>query len=135
MLLNKARALEYMKRYGVDVLVAASPVNVKYSSDYSCWIDSQFKEYMMTPGASSRLLPGAYAVFPSEGEPALLVNSVFAVNADNLWVKDIQVFGGSFLDESLEATAITGINAKPPTVISRAQVDAALTAAVTPAAI
>jgi Xaa-Pro dipeptidase len=106
MLFNRARALEYMKRYGVEVLVAASPVNVTYLSDYFCWINSQFKEYMMTPGASSHLLPGAYAIFPSEGEPALLVNSVFAVNADNLWVKDVQVFGGSFLDESLDSTAI-----------------------------
>ena len=37
--------------------------------------------------------------------------------------------------QAVEATAITGINAKPPTVTSRAQIDAALTAAVTPAAI
>lgn len=102
MLFNKARAVEYMHRYDVDVLVAASPVNVTYFSDYSCWVDSQFKEYMMTPGAASDPLPGAYAVFPSEGEPALLVNAVFAVNAEDLWVKDIHVFGGPFLDDSLK---------------------------------
>ena len=97
-----------MRRHNLDALVATSPVNVTYFSGYSCWVDSQFKEYMMRPGAASDPLPGAYAIFPSEGEPALLVNAVFAVNTESLWVKDIHVFGGRFLDNSLQSTKASG---------------------------
>ncbi|MCZ6678027.1 MAG: hypothetical protein O7E52_12330 [Candidatus Poribacteria bacterium] len=45
MLFNRIRAVEYMQRYGVDVLVATSPVNITYFSDYACWLDPLFKEY------------------------------------------------------------------------------------------
>ncbi len=105
MLFNKARAAEYMRRCGVDVLVATSPVNITYFSDYFCWIDPQFKMYMMTPGASSDLdSTGAYAVFPLEGEPALVINPLFAVNAADLWVRDLHIFGAPSLDDSLTPT-------------------------------
>jgi Xaa-Pro dipeptidase len=105
MLFNKTRALEYMRRYDLDVLVATSPVNITYFSDYFCWIDPLFKEYMASPGASSNLVQ-AYAVFPSEGEPALVVNSLFAVNAADLWVRDLYIFGNPGLDNSLVPMAL-----------------------------
>ena len=38
MLFNKARAVEYMHRCQVDVLVATSSVNVTYFSDYYSWL-------------------------------------------------------------------------------------------------
>ena len=44
MLFNKTRAMAYMERCGVDVLVATSPVNVTYFSGYYCWIDPLFRE-------------------------------------------------------------------------------------------
>ena len=67
MLFNSNRAIEFMRRCEVDVLVATSPTNVTYFSDYYSWLDSQFKEYMMSPGASSDLDQTApYAVFPLE---------------------------------------------------------------------
>ena len=50
MLFNRARAIDYMREYGLDVLVATSPVNITYFTDYFCWIDPLFKEYMMVPG-------------------------------------------------------------------------------------
>ena len=54
----------------------------------------------MAPGASSNLAQ-AYAVFPLEGDPALVVNPLFAVNAEELWVQDIHIFGSAGLDDSL----------------------------------
>ena len=102
MLFNRARAIDYMKEYGLDVLIATSPVNITYFTDYYCWLDPLFKEYMMVPGASSNLAQ-AYAVFPLEGESALVVNPLFAANAEELWVKDLHIFGSAGLDESLPA--------------------------------
>ena len=57
MLFNKRRALEMMQGCSLDVLVAASPVSVTYFTDYSCWIDPLFKDYMMSPGASTGAAP------------------------------------------------------------------------------
>ncbi len=102
MLFNRERAIDYMREYGLDVLVATSPVNITYFTDYFCWIDPLFKEFMMVPGASANLAQ-AYAVFPLEGEPALVVNPLFAVNAEELWVKDLHIFGSAGLDDSLPA--------------------------------
>ncbi|MYH61574.1 MAG: aminopeptidase P family protein [Caldilineaceae bacterium SB0675_bin_29] len=102
MLFNRARAVDYMQEYGLDVLVATSSVNITYFTDYYCWIDPLFKEFMMVPGASSNLAQ-AYAVFPLEGEPALVVNPLFAANAEELWVKDLHIFGSAGLDDSLPA--------------------------------
>lgn len=102
MLFNKPRAQEYMRRCGVDVLIATSPVNITYFSDYRCWIDPLFKAYMMVPGSPSDPDPtAAYALFPLAGEPALVVSPTFAVNASDLWVKDIHIFGNHGLDDSL----------------------------------
>ena len=100
MLFNKKRAMAYMRQYELDVLVATSPVNITYFTDYSCWIDPLFKEYMMVPGASSNLAQ-AYAVFPLDGAPALVVNPTFAVNAAELWVRDLHIFGEPGVDYAL----------------------------------
>ena len=91
-----------MRRCNVDVLVATSPVNITYFSDYRCWIDPLFKTYMMVPGAPSDPDPtAAYAIFPLEGEPALVASPTFAVNASDLWVRDLHIFGDPELDSSL----------------------------------
>ena len=102
MLFNQTRAQEYMRRCGVEALVATSPVNITYFSDYRCWIDPLFKAYMMAPGAPSDPEPtAAYAIFPLEGEPALVASPTFAVNASDLWVRDVHIFGDHGLDDSL----------------------------------
>ncbi len=108
MLFNKTRAQEYMRRCGVDVLVATSPVNITYFSDYRCWIDPLFKAYMMVPGAPSDPDPtAAYAIFPLDGEPALVTSPTFAVNASELWVRDLHIFGDHGLDDSLPLPALS----------------------------
>lgn len=100
MLINQNRVVAYMRHHELDVLVATSPVNITYFSGYYCWLDPLFKDYMMTPGASSDLAQ-RYAVLPLEGEPALVVSPLFAVNAADLWVKDLHFFGSPGLDFSL----------------------------------
>ena len=100
MLFNKTRAMAYMERCGVDVLVATSPVNITYFSGYHCWIDPLFREYMMAPGASSDI-PQKFAVFPLESEPALVVRPDFATNAADLWVRDLHIVGNPVIDTSL----------------------------------
>ncbi len=106
MLFNRSRAEEYLRRYGLDALVATTPVNVSYFSDYSCWVDPLLKEYMLVPGASSDPALQAYAVFSLEGEPALVLSPVFAVNAYELWVKDLYIFGRHAFDDSLPVESL-----------------------------
>ena len=90
-----------MRDCGLDALVAASPVNITYFTDYFIWIDGLMKEYMVRPGGSADLSQG-YALFPLEGEPALAVTgSMLAVNGVDLWVRDLRISGDSGLDWSL----------------------------------
>jgi Xaa-Pro aminopeptidase len=105
MLLNRTRAFEFMRRAGLDAVVATSPVNITYFTDYYSWVDPLFKEYMFSPGGSSSLSQ-AYAVLPLEGEPALVVNPLMAVNAEEVWVRDLHFFGDPGFDRSLEPAAV-----------------------------
>jgi Xaa-Pro aminopeptidase len=108
MLFNQSRAIEYMRQHNLDVLVATSPVNVGYFSDYFLWLDPLFKEYMMDPGSCSNLAQ-SYAVFPISGEPALVLKSLFAINAADLWVRDLHLYGDPGFDYSLPARPTTAL--------------------------
>jgi hypothetical protein len=55
MLFSKAQVIEYMRRSGIDVLVATSPVTITYFTDSFSWMDPVFKEYMLSSGVSSSL--------------------------------------------------------------------------------
>jgi hypothetical protein len=61
----------------------------------------------MAPGTSSNL-GQMYAVFPLEGEPALVVGPQQAVNAADLWVRDLHHFGDTGLDDSFPPAALPG---------------------------
>lgn len=102
MLINRSRTLAHLREYNLDVLVVSSPANITYFTDYSCWLDPIFKQHMMIPGSPICPDPtAAYAVFPLEGEPALVVNPMFAINAGDLWVRDLHTYGNPGLDTSL----------------------------------
>ena len=101
MYFNQERARDYMRQCDLDVLIATSPVNITYFSGYFCWLDPTIKGYMVSPGAPSRLALPAYAVFPLEGEPALILNPLFAINGADLWVRDIRIFGDYRVDDTL----------------------------------
>ncbi|MFN8006949.1 MAG: Xaa-Pro peptidase family protein [Terriglobia bacterium] len=99
MLFNQNRAIQFMKECQLDVLVATSPVNITYFTDFYYWLDSAFKEYMTNPGSSSHRSQ-SYAVFPVTGRPALILGAQSAVNAADLWVGDLHVYGAPGFDES-----------------------------------
>ena len=104
MLFHSERARAYLRRCGLDALIATSPVNITYFTDYVCWIDPLMKAYMMSPGAPP-LLGQGYALFPLSGEPTFVVNgSLVAVNSVDLWVKDVRAFGVPGVDRSLPPT-------------------------------
>ena len=99
MLFNAPRATQFMKECGLDALVATSPVNITYFSEYYLWVDALFKEYMVNPGGSSNRFQ-LYAVFPASGEAALVLSPFVALNAADIWIKDLQVYGDAGLDFS-----------------------------------
>ncbi len=101
MFFNQARAKAFMGECGLDALIATSHVNITYFSGYFCWLDPTIRGYMLQPGAPASLALPGYAVFPLEGEPALVLNPLFAINGADLWVRDIHVFGDSGIDETL----------------------------------
>jgi Xaa-Pro aminopeptidase len=107
MLFNRPRAIQFMRQYGLDVLVATSQLNVTYFTGYFFWLDGIYKEFMSVPGASSNLSHPSYAVFPIEGEPALVVEAGCAANTADLWPHDLQVYGVPTLDFSLPAASAT----------------------------
>lgn len=101
MIFNAARAVDFMRRYDLDAIIATSPVNITYFTDYALWIDSLMKEYMVRPGGSADIAQG-YALYPLNGDPALILTSgLVAVNAIDIPVKDLRVFGASGLDRGL----------------------------------
>lgn len=99
MLLHRARAHDYLTACGLDAVIATSPVNVTYLSDFHCWLSPLFREYMVSPGGSSRLIQQNFAVLPAEGEPALVVEPYFAVDAVETWVTDIRIAGGGDFED------------------------------------
>ncbi|MSP14054.1 MAG: aminopeptidase P family protein [Chloroflexi bacterium] len=100
MLFNRSRAIAYMEQHHLDTLVATSPVNITYFTDFFSWLDPLFKEYMGSPGAPSNLAQ-SYAVFPRLGEPALIVSPLNMINGADSWVRDVQTFGIPGVDDSL----------------------------------
>ena len=93
---NAPRAVAYMQRCGLDGIIASSPVNITYFTDYHCWLDGQFKEFMVKPGGSGDLLP-AFALYRPEGRPGLTVSALLAVNALDLPV-DLCPWGDAALE-------------------------------------
>ena len=92
MFFNQARARTFMRECGLDALIATSHLNITYFTGYFCWLDPTIRGFMLQPGAPASLALPGYAVFPLEGEPALVLNPLFAVNAADLWVRDLHVF-------------------------------------------
>lgn len=100
------RALEWMDRCDLDALIATSPVNVTYFTDYYCWLDPLMKEYMASPGGSGEHALPSYAVFTRNGEADLIVTALFATNASDLWVHNVRTYGSPNFDRSLTSVAV-----------------------------
>ncbi len=98
MLFNQARARECMDAAGLDALIACTPVNITAFSDFTLWLDPLFREYMVQPGAPGHRMQ-RYALFPRAGPPALVVEAMMAVNAADLWVRELVAFGAPTIEE------------------------------------
>ena len=85
MLLNRDRAERVMNRLGLDALVATSPENVMYASDYECsthWLNKGAQVYAgLTPAAA----PAAFLVAPSLELEAIVESPV--------WIEDVYLAG------------------------------------------
>ncbi|MCW5751892.1 MAG: aminopeptidase P family protein [Alphaproteobacteria bacterium] len=84
MLFNDKRAAEIMAKAGVDAIVATSPDNVMYATDYECishWINKGFQVYSIyTPSHT----PKASLIAPSLELEAIVDGDV--------WVDDVYIF-------------------------------------------
>lgn len=101
MLLNKARAIQFLQQCGIDGVIATSPRHVTYLTDYSYWLDGLMRRYMSRPGASSDLALENYALLAADGYGALVVPPQQLPEAEDSWVDEVHVFGDHGLDESL----------------------------------
>jgi len=104
MLLNEPRARAYLDRCGLDAIIATSPVNIRYLTDYYCWLDPLMKEYMLSPGSPNQIFQG-YALYPRDGEPALILSPNFAANAVDLNV-DLRLYGDPGFYQQLQAGSV-----------------------------
>ena len=93
----RERAVDMMQAVGLDAVVASSPIGTGYLTGYRCWINPLFKQYMTSPGAPSGLAP-LYSVFTPDAEACLIIDPIFAVNAQGLGVSEIRSFGSTSLD-------------------------------------
>jgi Xaa-Pro dipeptidase len=87
-----------MRDCGLDGLVATSPVNVRYITGYSCWLDEIFQRYMVSPGGSDERVMISLALLPADGEPVLVVDSLFALNATGV-AAEVVVTGNPQFEE------------------------------------
>lgn len=91
MLLNKERALRIMEKYGVEAIVASTPENVTYLTDF--W------------SVSHRIIPGTqtYAVLPRMLKtPPFIVTPVSEMDQsameEDCWINDYTTFGTFYLE-------------------------------------
>lgn len=100
MLFNRPRAVALMQQHSLDVIVATSAVNVRYFSDYFCWTDSSFKEFMLGSGSSNYSMP-IYSVFLKEsGQTILIISPSTATDAPRNKNVQIYTYGKPSIDLS-----------------------------------
>jgi Xaa-Pro dipeptidase len=93
-LANLGRARRYMDAGGLDALITWSPANVRYLTGYWCWLAPLFQDFMVRPGGDGALALRNIAVAPRDGEPLLVVESLWGLNASDSWVEDVRLAGG-----------------------------------------
>ena len=98
MLLHRARAIDLLKRCGVEAVIATSPTHVTYLSDYRYWLDGLMRRYMSRPGDTADLSLEYYAVLTADGGGSLIVPSMQQPEAKPSWMTDVRVYGVPELD-------------------------------------
>ena len=93
MLLNKKRALNMMNRYEVDALIASSPENITYLSNFPAGFS------FLTDVETYVILP-----YDQDIKPVIVIskNAVDLFLASNSWINDIELWGEFYFYESDE---------------------------------
>lgn len=89
MLLNKARAIQMMRKFGFDGLVASNPENVTYASDYGNVLMQHQKDWQV------------FVVLPQDIDNAALIvprPETRYLSVRPTWIKDIRNFGTYFVE-------------------------------------
>jgi Xaa-Pro aminopeptidase len=94
-LTNRVRLDRYMDKAGIAAVISWTPHNVRYLTGYWCWLAPLFRECMVVPGGSGDLVQRNVALVPREGEPCLVLEPYWAVNAFESWVRDVRVAGSA----------------------------------------
>lgn len=110
MLCNRDRATKYMQEAGISAIIATAPKTITYFSGYSWPLESSMRQYMFTPEAPSDLMFPGFVLIPVEGEPTLILGSRFAMNSEDVWIRDVRLFGENFpFDLSMTPTGLGGM--------------------------
>lgn len=92
-LINRSRAHDLMDEHGVDALIASTPENVTYASDYSAWFDWTYR----TTNSKNR---ESYVVLPADRDrpPALLLRRLDTYLSQwPSWIDEFYSWGESSL--------------------------------------
>lgn len=99
MLLNQPRAVGLMKEYGVDAIVASTPENVTYLTDFAGWTVRVYKGNTTAKGLQS------YAILTqAKGEKSSLILPLMEttyISQFPVWTDDIYPYGTHILDRRL----------------------------------
>jgi Xaa-Pro dipeptidase len=93
---------------GLDAVVTASPVNVRYLTGYACRAEGLFEEWMLRPGGTTAPAQEAFAILRPVGDATLLVAAGVAPDALRCATDDIRVFGRPPYDEPVVRRHLPG---------------------------
>lgn len=113
MLFNEKRATEILAKGGIDAIIATSPENVMYATDYECvthWINKGFQVYsLFSPGHN----PKASLIAPSL--------ELEAIVDGNVWVDDIYIFS-PFKRGPAQGNEMDRVGKESKALLERAQI-------------
>ena len=92
MLINKKLTDYYMKKHGLDAIIATQPISIKYFSGFNCWLSSYYEECMSKPGGTKNSLT-MFCIVPLEGDPILVVPKLLNPFGFSTYCKDVRLFG------------------------------------------
>ena len=94
---NLPRLYALMDECDLDAVVVSSPVNVRWLTGFGNWLGPAFREYMARVGGSDDLIQRTFVLAPRAGEPVLVVEPSFVLDATEASVGEVRVAGAAAL--------------------------------------
>lgn len=94
-MVNKELADYYMKKYGLEALIATQPVSVTYFSGFKCRFTGWLEEWMSKPGGTTNSIT-FFSILPYKSEPILIIPADLSSYGFNSFCRDIRLFGHFF---------------------------------------